>query len=209
MKYCIVGAGGAGREAFESLEQILSSRGMDPLSEICFLETDGVVRNAEVMGVPVMGLDAFDPEKYQVVIAIGNPTVREKVVAQLPTATQYFTLVDPSAVVSKYAILGAGTIIGAGVVINCNVKLGLHSRIDINSTLSHDIEAGDFFTTAPGGHVCGTCRIGDRVYLGAGAVIRQGIQLGDDVTIGMGGVVVKDIMEAGTYVGVPVTRMGK
>lgn len=45
--------------------------------------------------------------------------------------------------------------------------------------------------------------IGDRVFFGAGAVIINNKKITSDVIVGAGAVVVEDIKNKGTYVGVP------
>lgn len=45
--------------------------------------------------------------------------------------------------------------------------------------------------------------MGSETELGTGTQIIQGKRIGANVIIGAGSVVVKDILEAGTYVGVP------
>ena len=45
--------------------------------------------------------------------------------------------------------------------------------------------------------------IGDNVFLGAGARVLGGIRIGDDVTIGANAVVIEDVPDGGTVVGVP------
>lgn len=46
-------------------------------------------------------------------------------------------------------------------------------------------------------------RIGDRVWVGARAMILPGVTIGDDVVIGAGSVVTKDCVRPGVYVGSP------
>jgi len=48
--------------------------------------------------------------------------------------------------------------------------------------------------------------IGDRVFVGANASIKQGITIGDDVTIGMGAAVIQDVGSGAKIVGVPAKR---
>jgi serine acetyltransferase len=47
-----------------------------------------------------------------------------------------------------------------------------------------------------------------RVDVGTQASFRQNVRICDDAIIGMGAVVVKDIVEAGTYVGMPAKKVG-
>ena len=54
-----------------------------------------------------------------------------------------------------------------------------------------------------GGPRTGVPRIGDRVYVGAGAKILGGITIGDDAVIGANAVVIDDVPAGATAVGVP------
>jgi acetyltransferase-like isoleucine patch superfamily enzyme len=48
--------------------------------------------------------------------------------------------------------------------------------------------------------------MGDRVFIGAGAALRNGVRIASDVVIGAGAAVVGNIDEPGTYIGVPARR---
>jgi hypothetical protein len=50
--------------------------------------------------------------------------------------------------------------------------------------------------------------LGQRVVVGAGATVIDGIRVGDDVVLGAGAVATRDLLEAGTYVGIPARRLG-
>jgi UDP-3-O-[3-hydroxymyristoyl] glucosamine N-acyltransferase len=103
--------------------------------------------------------------------------------------------------------IGKGSIITMGSIVTCNVAIGDHSQLNLHTTIGHDCRIGHYFTTAPGAHISGECEIGHNVYFGTNASVRQGVRICDDVTIGMGGVVVKDIVEAGVYIGNPLRKL--
>jgi UDP-3-O-[3-hydroxymyristoyl] glucosamine N-acyltransferase len=73
--------------------------------------------------------------------------------------------------------------------------------------VGHDCVIGDFFTASPGVNISGNCTIGNQVYIGTNASLKQGITICDDVIIGMGSVVVKDIIEPGVYIGNPISKL--
>jgi UDP-perosamine 4-acetyltransferase len=50
--------------------------------------------------------------------------------------------------------------------------------------------------------------IGSHSFVGAGAVVIQGVRIADGCLIGAGAVVTLDIAVPGTYVGVPARRIG-
>lgn len=71
----------------------------------------------------------------------------------------------------------------------------------------HDSVIGNFSTIAPNAAIMGRVKIGERCYIGANATIIPEITVCPDAIIGAGAVVNKDILEPGTYVGVPARRI--
>ena len=61
--------------------------------------------------------------------------------------------------------------------------------------------------SAPGAKISGNCEIGECVYFGTNASVRQKIKICDNVIIGLNAGVVKNINEPGVYAGVPVTKI--
>jgi sugar O-acyltransferase (sialic acid O-acetyltransferase NeuD family) len=169
------------------------------------MTTDKVV-NEKIMGLQVLSIEDFDVNKYAFLISVSDPVIRKKIVSSFPKETKYITAIHPSAVISEWVEIEEGGIITAGVVLTCNIKLGKHAQLNLHTTIGHDCEIGNYFTTAPAANISGICKIGECVYFGTNASVKQGIEITDNVTIGMGGVVVKNIDESGVYVGMPVKK---
>ena len=199
----IFGTGGFARE----VACILHDQGRGDRI-VAFHEPDEVHEPRELLGVPVRPQSAFNPREHRAVVGIGNPAVRQKVVSELPTDTIFETLIHPTVVMSSWVDVGAGSIICAGCVLTCQISIGAHCHINLNTTVGHDCTFGDFCTVAPGTNISGNCEFGTRVDVGTQASFRQGVRVCDDAVIGMGTVVVKNIAEAGTYVGVPAKKVG-
>jgi sugar O-acyltransferase (sialic acid O-acetyltransferase NeuD family) len=208
-KICIAGAGGFGRETLCCLVDSLAGSGKKIEDVACFMEKDEVYKQTHIHGIEVIRQSQFDPEKYEVVVAIGPPAIRKKVVESLPQETRFATIIHPSAVISQWVSIGEGSIVTAGSILTCDIRIGRHAHFNLHTTIGHDVVAGDYFTTAPAVNISGNCRFGDCVYFGTNAGIREGITVCSNVTIGLGGVVVKDITEPGTYVGSPVKKLEK
>ncbi|OED36858.1 hypothetical protein AB833_25975 [Chromatiales bacterium (ex Bugula neritina AB1)] len=209
-KLCIVGTGGFGRETLLVYIDTLNAKGTSEYrGSVVFMESDQSFNGTEVMGIPVIRQSEFDPNQYRVVVGIGDPATRKKVVAQLPGETEFTSLIHPTAVISDWVSIGAGSVVTAGTIVTCNIKLGKHTQLNLHTTIGHDCTIGNYFTTAPGAKISGICEFGECVYFGTSAIVRQGIKICDNVTIGMGGVVVKDIDVSGVYVGNPVKRLEK
>jgi sugar O-acyltransferase (sialic acid O-acetyltransferase NeuD family) len=196
MKKAIIGAGGFGREV-RSL--ILDN---NPNEIVHFFVDDDYV------DINTNRISSLNTDEYEVVIAIGNPILREQVYKKLPKETKYFTVIHKSVQILDNNIeIGEGSIICSNSILTTNIKIGKHTHLNLGSTIGHDTIIGDFFTTAPGVKISGNCTIGDRVYFGTNSSVREKITICDDVTIGLNGGVVKTINESGTYVGVPVKKI--
>lgn len=195
MEKVLIGAGGFAREIRAHMQDY---------SMKCFVDDEYYYENAE----HIYPLSEFDPVKYEALIAIGDPKQRYDMVQKLPKTTKYFTFVHPSALLLGNDIeVGEGSIICAGSIITTNVKLGAHAHINLNTTIGHDCEIGNYFTTAPGVNISGNCKIYDCVYVGTNAAIRQKITVHSLSTIGLNAGVVKDIEDTGTYTGVPAKKL--
>ena len=85
--------------------------------------------------------------------------------------------------------------------------IGDFAQVNIYAGVGHDCIIGDYFTASPKVSVSGNVRIGNHVFLGTACTILPGVSICDHVTVGAGAVVTKDIVEPGTYVGVPARRL--
>lgn len=144
-------------------------------------------------------------DKASFVIGIGNNETRKKIYDS--HKLNYVTLIHPSAVIASDVTLGEGVVVLAGAVINADTKIGKHTIINTGAVVEHDCVIGEFTMIAPHATVCGFSKIGNNCWLGAGSVANNVISIYDNVIVGSGAVVVKNIEEAGTYVGVPARKI--
>jgi sugar O-acyltransferase (sialic acid O-acetyltransferase NeuD family) len=206
-KLCIVGTGGCAKEIFyfylDTIKKITH-----PLSElVCFMESDENIKEEQIMGINVLAQSKFNPKEYDVIVGVGDSLIRKKITESLPKSTTYRTIIHPTSIVSDFVELGQGTFVGPQCVITTNIKIGKHCILNRSNHIGHDCIIGDFFSAMPGSIVSGNVKIGDRVYLGTNSCIREKIFIQSDVIVGMGGVVVKDILEHGVYVGNPIKKI--
>ena len=159
----------------------------------------------------VLGASSMAAELAEVgcdfVVGIGNAKIREKIQRAIEAAgCNVVTLIHPSAVVAYDAHIGRGTVVMANAVINPSTVIGDGCIINTCASVDHDNSIGNFSHISVGAHTAGTVSLGERCWIGIGAVVSNNLSVCSDCMIGAGAVVVKDIMEAGTYVGVPVHR---
>lgn len=195
MKKALIGAGGFARE-------IKAHMGDNSIK--CFIDDTYWIENNE----NIYPLSQFNPNEYEVLVAIGDPRDRFDMVQRLPKETKYFTFIHPSAqILDSDVRIGEGSIVCAGCILTTNIKIGKHAHLNLQSTIGHDCEIGDYFTTAPGAKISGNCKIYDCVYVGTNASIKQKISIHSLSTIGLNAGVVKNIEEPGVYTGTPAKKI--
>lgn len=204
----IIGASGFGKDVAWLVERINQ---VSPTWNILgFLDDDTSKQGQIVAGYPVLGTceKVIDYKSACYTCAVGTPKIRyailEKIASIYPV--EFATLIDPSAIVAARATVGKGSIICAGNILVADVTIGEHVIINLSSTIGHDAVIGDFVSVCPGVNVSGNTTIGKCTEIGTGAKIIQGKTVADNVIIGAGAVVVRDIVESGTYVGVPAHK---
>ena len=194
MEKVLIGAGGFARE--------IKAHMGNPIMK-CFIDDQYWKENSE----HIFPLSEFDPTRHEALVAIGDPKDRFNMVQRLPKETQYFTFIHQSAqILGNDVQIGKGSIICAGCILTTNIVVGDHAHLNLQTTIGHDCEIGDYFTTAPGAKISGNCRIHDCVYIGTNASIKQKISIHNLSTIGLNAGVVKDIVESGVYVGTPAKK---
>lgn len=153
-------------------------------------------------------ISSFIPEIYKLIVAVSDPEEREKIINRLPNETKYFTFIHPTTIImSKDVLIGEGSFIGANSILTTNIQIGKHAILNRGNQIGHDTIIGDFFSAMPGAIVSGNVSIGDRVYFGTNSTVIEKKKISNDVIIGANGVVVSNLIEPGTYVGVPVKKI--
>lgn len=139
-------------------------------------------------------------------VAIGNNLARERE-ASFWGAQRLVSIVHAAAVVSRFSQLGAGSFVAAGAVVAPGAMMGVGVIVNHAAVVDHDVQIGDFSHIAPHVTLGGAVVVGRRVLLGAGAVVLPSVQIVDDVIVGAGAVVTANIVQSGTYAGVPARRI--
>jgi len=156
----------------------------------------------------IIGDDSFilgSQERLAVAIGIGNAGIREALyTSYCQNPNIWFpNLIDPASIVSREICMGIGNIICANSVFTVNINLGNFNIINLSSTIGHDVQIGNYNTVNPGTNISGNVTIGNRTELGTGVKVIQGKNIGNDAIIGAGSVVISDVPEQCTMVGVP------
>lgn len=191
MKRALIGYGGHAREVMSQMGVKLP----------CFVDDKYSVEGT----IP---LSDFDPDEYEIMVAVADSKSRFEIVQRLPKETQYFTWIHPTTLIMNDDIeIGCGSFIGAYTILTTNIKIGKHAILNRGNQIGHDCVIGSFFSAMPGSIVSGNVIIKDMVYMGNNSSIREKISVCGNTTIGMNCAVVKDISESGIYVGIPSKKI--
>ena len=196
-KIIIIGASGHGKVVADIAEKV-------GYKEIAFLDDNEDTKKCGKYPVIGKSLDAIKYKDSDFIVGIGNNCVRKQIQEYLlNNGLNVVKLIHPNAVIAPDVSIGIGTVIVAGAVINSNAKIGQGCIVNTGSTIDHDDTIGDFVHISVGCHIAGTVNIADNCWLCIGSVISNNLSICANCTIGAGAVVVNDIVEQGTYVGVP------
>ena len=193
-KVIIIGAGGHGRVVAD----IVKLNGDEVIGYIDDNKT-GTVNGCEVLGTN-QDIGKFDCYYFA---AIGDNTTRQKIMQK---DVKWYTAIHPSAVVAEDVKISCGVVVMANAVVNSGSTVGRGAIINTAATVDHDNIIEDFVHLSPGVHLAGTVTVKERTWVGIGAIVVNNVTICSDAMIGAGAVVVKDVVESGTYVGVPMRR---
>jgi UDP-N-acetylbacillosamine N-acetyltransferase len=197
---CLFGAGGHGRVVAGIARRVWPGK-------VIFGDSNITVGTL-VDGTRVEVSNLSDVGKYNVLVTVGANRIRRKLQTQadqlglkcafLVSDTASYFAADP----------GGGSMILTSTVVNAGSTIGRGVIINTGAIVEHDCTINDFCHLAPNSVVLGGCTLDCDVFLGANCTVLQGLYICPDVIIGAGAVVVSDIIEPGTYAGVPARRIG-
>jgi UDP-perosamine 4-acetyltransferase len=201
----VLGAGGHAKVVIEIL------RAMGERVDLCIGGADSPDTCA---GVPVVRgdehLHTLAARGYtRAFVAIGANAVRRQVGQDARDAG--FTLIraiSPQAVISPSARIGEGVAVMAGAVLNAEAVVEDFAILNTGATVDHDCRIGAAAHVGPQCALAGQVQVGEGSFLGIGCKVIPLVTIGRDVVVGAGSVVIADLPDHVTALGVParVTR---
>jgi sugar O-acyltransferase (sialic acid O-acetyltransferase NeuD family) len=204
-KIAIIGAGGLGMEIADLI------RAIGGYELVGFFDDNRSKQGGMINHLPVLGTISELRQSTPldcIVIAIANPGLKQAIYdATKHYELEYPNLIHPSVILGSNVSMGIGTIICANTIISTNVKL--HDFVTINPQcgIGHEGELHSFSSLYWNVHLGGNTTIGPGCELGTSSTIIQGLSVTQRVILGAGAVVVRDILDEGTYVGVPAKKI--
>ncbi|WP_323368701.1 NeuD/PglB/VioB family sugar acetyltransferase [Ornithinicoccus halotolerans] len=206
----IVGAGGFGREVISIVRALnLVGDSWQLLGVADDNPSERALRSLARSGTQYLGTV---PEAVNnagpaaaVVVAVGDPTTRNRIVDMLPPSTHYPPLVHPETTVGHGVVIDSGCIVAPGARLSIDVILGQHVQVDQNVAVGHDTTIGPYSRLNPASCISGEVHLGHSVYVGANATVLQRLTVGARAVVGAGAVVVRDVACAQVVKGVPAS----
>jgi sugar O-acyltransferase (sialic acid O-acetyltransferase NeuD family) len=137
-----------------------------------------------------------------IIISIGDNNVRKAIHDKFKLNLAP-PLIHPSAIVSPSASIGNGTVIMPNAVVNAAVSIGKNCIINTAAVVEHDCIVHDYVHMSPKAALAGGVTIKEGTHVGINATIIQSVCIGLWSTIGAGAVVLDDIPDCCTAVGIP------
>jgi sugar O-acyltransferase (sialic acid O-acetyltransferase NeuD family) len=212
IRYAVFGASGCGRGVLPLL-RVQLARQSSPC-DLDFVDDNPPADSLNGQRVLTYQQWLEEPaETRHISLAIANSAIREKLAKRCRADGVGFVEIRANNVVELDEVeIGEGAILCPFVTLTSNIRIGRQFHANLYSYVEHDCVIGDYVTFAPGVHCNGNVHIEDHAYIGAGAVIKQGIPerplvIGRGAVVGMGAVVTKDVPAGATVVGNPARPM--
>jgi len=202
----IIGSGGMAREIVDLVTAINTSQARWSLRGIAAEESPGCGLDSLWLG-PIEALEAVAGVWFVVAEEEGETRTRlGRRCASLGLLPA--TLVHPSATVGLDVRLGGGSVVFPHASLTTNISLGTHVVIGPNATVAHDSTLADGVTLGPGANISGSVTIGAHSTLGSGCNVIERRRIGSGVSVGIGSVVIRDLADRVTAVGIPARPQG-
>lgn len=197
MKIAIYGPGGFGRELVNIALEVAGGGAKD----VVFVSDSPDEIGRTICGVRVISSGELE---CPAVIAVADGAVRRRLAERVTPGN----LVSPLHRRGPEVEVGEGAVFCDFTMVTASSRIGRHFHGNYYSYVAHDCVVGDFVTFGPRASCSGNVHIEDDVYVGAGALIRQGapgkpLRIGRGAVIGMGAVVTRDVAPGTTVVGNP------
>lgn len=208
----IYGSNGMGRELREIALLINEKGEKKTWSEIIFI--DDSKEKGEFKKCPMMPFadvkNSYKKNEIEIVIGVGEPQSKQLIWERVKESGFSFArVIHPDAEVVPSATLGEGVVVRKGAIVSSDSLVGNNVIVQSNVVIGHDSKIGNHCQISSFTDVAGHCTIGDRVFIGLGACIKEKTYIGNDAVLSMGSIVMKNVNEKEIVMGNPARVVSK
>jgi len=202
MDILIVGAGGHGKVVLD----IIRSAGQH--RPVGFLDADPGRIGANIHGLDVLGqinlLPKLKSKARGAIVAIGDNRTRLIYAEKLrQEGFELVSAVHPRATVASTAKLGTSVVVSAGAVVGADAAIEDCVIVNSLAIVEHECHIAKGAHICPAAALAGRVSIGETAFIGLGSRIIQCLSVGRGAVVGAGAVVIADVPDFSTVVGVP------
>jgi sugar O-acyltransferase (sialic acid O-acetyltransferase NeuD family) len=180
MEIIVIGAGGHAKSTADAIRQ--------SGHQIRYFVGEAPVAAQDLMSPLIASVkDIPDTENLNVVVAIGDSVIRERIFQGLQSSgykISYPNIFHPKAFVSTDSVIGHGNVVLGFANIGAGSKIGNFVIINTSASVDHDSDIADFVTISPGAICAGNVAIGEHSFIGMGALVSEGRRIGDKCVLG-------------------------
>ena len=168
-------------------------------------------KKGEHLGYEILGNcieDIFEPQKYEYFIAIGDNKKRKRWHDILKNkGLELINIIDRTAIVSNNVEIGTGCFVGKMAIVNSDVVIGDNCVINTKALVEHGCRIGSHVNISTNSVLNGDVRVKDGAFIGSCSVVNGQLFVGERAMVGSGAVVIRDVEDDLTVVGVPARRI--
>lgn len=206
----IVGARGRGREVFRDFSKTDEVRDGEMVIKGFLDSNSNALIGFRGNYPPII----CSPEDYDIepddifFVALGDPKWRKYYAEMIEKkGGRFYTYISPEAIVFENTIIGEGSYISRWSTISDNVILGNHVAIHTFSVLGHDAVVKDYGTLLSNVFLGGGAEVGECSQMSPKSMIIPHKKIGKNVIVGPGSVVMRNIKDDITVIGIPAKRV--
>lgn len=149
-------------------------------------------------------LEAEELDNAPWILAVGDLGTRRWLIDRLYRAEDDAAMVvHPDASVAESSVVAGGVWIGPRAVVHSRARVLDHAIINSGAIIEHDCLVAENAHIAPGAVLGGEVSVGNDTLIGLGARVLPGVAIGAGCIVGAGAVVIRDVDDGSTVVGVP------
>ena len=209
----LYGYGGFGREVMPILKNLYPDDRNIFVVHKEFMPEQSSINSIEIISFEDF-LDIPNHEK-NITITIADPIKRPVLSKEIDShKIKRKTIISKDSLIMDNVEISDGAIICPFVTLTSNIRIGENFHANLYSYVAHDCIVGNNVTFAPSVKCNGNVIIEDNVYVGTGAIIKQGkpdkpLIIGKNAIISAGSYVTKNVDESTTVFGNPAQKLSK